>query len=601
MKRFLSKYFPLIPVCVILIPLIFAYSSCANTTQAPTGGPKDTIAPILSKVAPQNGSTAFPLTGARISFTFDEYVKVKNPSNIFLSPPQAKAPKYRIKGKTVEIYFEEALDSNTTYTMEFTDAIADNNEGNDFPGFTYVFSTGESIDSMMITGVVQDCNSLMPVKGATVMLYRNQADSAVMMERPFAATKTDDWGFFCIRNIREDEYRLYALKDGNNNNLYDPSEHELIAFSDTLIRPKMIVRDSMPELIKYDMKDTVNCLARKTEYELNLFREKPSTQMIMNKVRVADRTSYITFLAPNAHIDSMWIKGVRPERLISQFNIQRDSLEIWVNDRRRMPDTLHLFVNYRKTDTLGRLKSETEHVKLFMEGVGKKSSRSSRKDLKHEDTVCVYKLEADPTTVEQYGYRLEFKYPIINEKFDSLGFRSVSPKQKETELKYDVERDSMNLRCYTIRPKDKFLPGYEYFLKLPYKAFRDINGFYSDSTEVKVSLPSDDKLSTVRFRMTDVRNKYIVDMLNEKKDAVIRSFIIDSDCTLVFPYVSAGKYAFRITEDVNKNSIIDTGSLLEHRQPEKVKFYKIDEESLIEVLENTEMEQTVSLAELFEN
>lgn len=601
MKKFISKYFPIIPVCMVLIPVMFTHSSCANTTEAPSGGPKDTIAPVITKISPKNGAINVPTVGARISFTFDEYVVVKNPKNIFLSPPQAKSPKYKIKGKTVEIYFEEPLDSNTTYTMEFTDALADNNEGNMFPGFTYVFSTGEHIDSMMVTGVVQDCNTLKPIKGATVMLYRNPADSAIFNERPVAATKTDDWGFFCIRNIRDDAYRMYALKDGNSNNIYDPSEHELIGFIDSLIRPKTKLNDSLPELQKYEMKDTVSCLARKTEYEVNIFREKPTTQMIMNKVRVSDRTSYITFLAPNAHVDSMWIKGVQPDRLITQFNIQRDSLEIWVNDRKRMPDTLHLFVNYRKTDTLGLLKPETEHVKLYVEGKGKKASRSSRRDLKHEDTICVYTLKADPTTVEQYGYQLEFKYPIINEKFDSLVFRSVSPKQKDAVLKYEVERDSMNLRCYTIRPKEKFLPGYEYFLKLPNRAFRDINGFYSDSTEVKVSLPTDDKLSTLKMNMTGVNNKYIVDLLDEKKEKTIRSFIIDSDRVLVFPYITAGKYAIRITEDINRNSIVDTGSLLEHRQPEKVKFFKIKDESLIEILENSEMEHSVNLSELFKN
>ena len=90
-----------------------------------------------------------------------------------------------------------------TYTLDFIDALADNNEGNIFPGFTYVFSTGETIDSLMVTGIVQDCNTLDPVKGVTVMLYKDHADSAVMLRRPFAVTKTDDWGFFCIRNIKD--------------------------------------------------------------------------------------------------------------------------------------------------------------------------------------------------------------------------------------------------------------------------------------------------------------------------------------------------------------------------------------------------------------
>ena len=183
------------------------------------------------------------------------------------------------------------------YTIDFTDAIADNNEGNVYPGFTYVFSTGDVIDSMMITGIVQDCNTLQPVKGAKVLLYKNHADSAVFLERPFAAAISDDWGYFCIRNIQDTLYRLYAITDGNNDNMYNP-ESETVAFIDSLIRPVMVVNDSLPEVIKYEMKDTVNCQRRKTEYELNLFKEKNAKQVIVNKVRLDDRTNYITFMAP---------------------------------------------------------------------------------------------------------------------------------------------------------------------------------------------------------------------------------------------------------------------------------------------------------------
>lgn len=600
MRKILKKYFPIIPVLCILVPAFFS-NSCANTTESPSGGAKDTIPPVLTKVEPQSGCIGVPLTGAVLKFTFNEYVNVKNPKNIFLSPPQKKAPKYKIHGKRVDVYFEEPLDSNTTYTIEFTDAIADVNEGNMFPGFTYVFSTGEQIDSMMITGTVVDCNTLKQMKGVTVMLYKDHRDSAFFQQRPYAATKTDEWGYFCIRNIQDTLYRLYALKDGNDNNIFDPSENELVAFVDSLIRPVTVVNDSLPELAKYDMKDTLSCLARKSEYELGLFREKPRTQMIVNKVRVADRTSYITFMAPNAHIDSMWMRGVPADRLITQFNIQRDSLEIWVNDRKAMPDTFHLYVNYRKTDTLGKLKPFLEHVKLFVEGAPKKSaaSKSSRKDIKHEDTICVYTLKAEPERVEQYGYELEFKYPIVYEKFDSLILRSVSPKQKDATCQFTVEPDTLNLRKFTIRPKDKLLPGYEYFLKLPFRAFRDINGFYSDSTEVKVMLPNDEKLSTLTLDLTGVHNKYIVDLLNDKKTSVLRSYIIDRDRQLVFPYLKEGKYSIRITEDVNRNSIVDSGSLLDHRQPEKVKFYKIKDSDQIEIMEMSEISQEVNLSELF--
>ena len=342
-KKILSRYFPAIPIGTVLVSVMFSHS-CANTTTPPSGGPKDTIPPVITKMYPLNGSTMVPTHKTQLSFTFDEYVVVKERQNIFLSPPQEKAPEYRIKGKSVVISFEKDLDSNRTYTLDLTNAIADNNEGNMFPGLTLAFSTGSVLDSMMLTGSVYDCNTLMPVKGATVMLYKYQgdstvvndtltvpADSAIFLKRPDAAAKTDDWGFFCVRNIADTLYRMYAILEESPNNIYDP-DNDRVAFIDSLIRPVTVVNDSLPEVIKYLMTDTVACLSRKSEYELNMFRETPSKQMIVNSERLGERTAYITFMAPYADVDSIWIRGVPAEKLITQFNLERDSLEIWVND-----------------------------------------------------------------------------------------------------------------------------------------------------------------------------------------------------------------------------------------------------------------------------
>ena len=362
MKKHLSNLLPIIPVAFILGSVMFSHS-CANTTTPPSGGPKDTIPPTITKLNPQPGMINVPTHKTKLELTFNEYVVVKDPKSLYLSPPLEKAPKFKIQNKSVVVYFESDLDSNKTYTLDVTNAIADNNEGNMFPGYTLVFSTGNRIDSMLVTGTVQDCNTLQPIKGATVMLYKDHADSAVFLKRPDAAVKTDDWGYFCLRNIQDTIYRMYALIDENNNNMYDP-ETEKIAFLDSLVQPVIKVNDSLPELRKYDMKDTLCCLARKSEYELNIFKEKPSKQMIVNKERIGERTAYITFMAPYAQIDSIWIKGVSSDKLITQFNLEQDSLEIWVNDPRKQPDTLFLNVNYLKTDTLGVLNPFLEEIKL---------------------------------------------------------------------------------------------------------------------------------------------------------------------------------------------------------------------------------------------
>jgi len=595
-SRFLSRWLPAIPISFVLGVSIFSHS-CANTTTPPSGGPKDTIPPVIVKLDPLPGAVNVK-RDSKIKITFDEYVKVKEQKNIFLSPPMSKAPKYKMKEKSVVVYFEEQLDSGKTYVLDLTNAIVDNNEGNPYAGYTLVFSTGGIIDTMMVTGTVQDCNTLKPLPSATVMLYKDHSDSAIFKHRPDAAVKTDDWGFFTIRNIQDTSYRMYAIIDNNNNNIYDP-DNDLIAFIDTLIRPVVVVNDTLPEIMKYDMKDTALCLARKSEYELNVFREKPSKQFIKNKERVDERSAYITFMAPDAQVDSIWIKKVSPKKIITQFNPERDSLEIWVNESKKIPDTLYVNVKYMKTDSLGQLVSTVEQLKL----AGQKSSKaakSTKKDIKKEDTTTVFSVKADGETIEQYGFRIEFKYPLVESAFDSLVLKYKTPKQEEGTGAYTIEPDSTNIRRFTIRPQQKLLPGYEYVLKIPARRFKDITGYYNDSLDVKVSLPNDDKLSTLTLNLKNVHSSYIVELLNDKRTETLRDYVINSECSLAFPYIKAGQYSIRITEDRNGNGLVDTGNLLGRRQPEKVKFFKLaDGKFIIEIPEMTEMSQDIDLVEMF--
>lgn len=594
----MKKYATLIIILAAIAPMLFIHS-CANTTQAPSGGAKDTIPPYIVMIDPLPGATNVPLTGAKIKFDFNEYVTIKDAKNIFLSPPTAKKPKSRIQGKSVIVSFEDTLLANTTYTISFTDALADNNEGNMFPGYTYVFSTGETIDSMGFTGTVRDCNDLSPVKGATVLLYKDHSDSAVFLHRPDAAAKTDDWGFFIIPFIEDTSYRMYALRDESGNNIYDP-ESDWVGFVDKEVRPVLQVSDTVKEFLKYDMTDTIGCRARRSEYEINLFRENPSRQMIVKNVRVSDRTSYITFMAHDAWIDSLWISGIPADRIITQFNREQDSLEIWVNDTRAMPDTLNLYVNYRKTDSLGVLSPFLEKVKLFDENKKKETqTRSGRNKDDKEKEACRFSYVAKPENIEQDGIELEFEVPIVSEKFDSVKFLSLNPRQQLTQEKFKVERDSMNIRKYRIYPQIQYLKGYEYSLKIPENCFRDINGNVNDSLLVKVSLPDDDMLSKLYLNMKNVDRKYIVDLLDEKLSEVLRTYVIDSDRTLEFPYLKEGKYAVRISDDGNRNSMVDTGNLLEHRQPEKVLFYMINEDKLFDIPAGTELDQTIDINKLF--
>lgn len=597
MKRIITKFIPLIPAALILAIMIFQ-PSCANTTEAPTGGLKDTIPPVVTRVVPMPGTKNVPVHDTKITFTFNEYVTVKDGKSIVLSPPQEKSPKYKIKGKSLVVTFEEDLRPNTTYTLDLTGAIADNNEGNMFPGFTTFFSTGETIDSMYVTGTIQDCNTLTPIKGATVMLYKDHSDSAVFLTRPDAAVKTDDWGFFTLQNIKDTLYRIYAVVDASSNNIYDPDE-DRIAFLDTLFRPLNKIRDSVPELLKYDMLDTTACLARHSDVRMRVFKERPSKQMLMNKMRLSDRFCYVTFMAPDTVIDTLWFKGYPSTRVITEFNIRQDSLLLWLNVQRPMPDTLKLCLRYWKTDTLGVLRPEYEEVSLVDENKPK-GRNARRREVQHTDTICPVKITGTAETFEQNGFALEFDNPPIFGHFDSLQFKSINPRQKEQAEKFTIERDSLNLRRYIITPQTQILSGYEYTFKVPQRTFRDINGYWNDSTELKLSLPNAEDLCSFTLNLTGVNgNRYIVDMLDEGMKTILRTYIVDNDRSLAFPYLKPGSYAIRITEDLNRNGIVDTGKLLEHKQPEKVQFLRTNDKDTFEIPERSDISQDLDLNEFF--
>lgn len=584
------------------LPMLFVHS-CANTTEAPSGGQKDTIPPVIVMIDPLPGETNFPLEKGKVVFTFDEYVSIKTPTNIVLSPPPAKPVTSTVRGRSVVVEFNEPLQENTTYTINFPDAIADVNEGNLHPGYTYVFSTGDQIDSLYITGVVRDASTLNPHAGARVLLYKDHSDSAIFKSRPYAAAITDKWGFFAVSFVEDTLYRLYALDDANNDFIYDPAT-EQVGFIDSLIRPVHTVNDTVKELMKYDMTDTIACKAREAEYDIQLFKERNRKQQLNNTGRVSDRVAYISFTAWDAWIDTLWVGGYPSDRVITQFNRQMDSLEIWINDLRPVPDTLHLFVNYRKTSDADTLMPFFEEVKLVNPvPASVRYSRSHLRNLKHEDTTCVFSLEAKPENVEQNGIIFKFPVPLISEQFDSVELTSLNVRQVRNRETFKVERDSMNLLQYVLRPDNPFNPDWEYILRVPQGAFRDINGFYSDSLRIPINLPKGDALSKLVLNVTGCRYSYVVELMDQNR-RVLRTYEIDSDRTLTFPYLEEGSYSIRIFEDRNGNALQDAGSLLEHKQSEKVKLVVFDEETggnVLNIPPSAEVEETVDLEELFKD
>lgn len=595
---------PLLPMLALLGSMVFM-KSCANTTTPPSGGLKDTIPPVLLYVEPQNMATNVSRDKGYIKMTFDEYVVVKTATDIFLSPPMEKRPVHKIRGKSIIVSFDGQLDSNRTYVLDMGQSIADNNEGNIYPGFVIAFSTGSSVDSMYLTGTVSDCNTLEPFKGATIGLYISDDDSVVFKERPIAAAKADDWGFFAIRNIKDTLYRMYAFNDLNNDNKFNP-ESEEVAFIDSLVRPTKVVGDNILELFKLDMKDTLACRTRQSDYQLSMFKEATSRQYLVNKARTGEKTFYITFSSPYTQIDSLWFEGVPDEKVITQFNDMEDSLLIWLNDEAKIqPDSLWLNVTYMKTDDSLKIRvPATERIGMHKSRAMIQDARryKPREEMDAEDTCTVYKVTATGETFDQDGFIIDFTYPLVEAKFDSLQMILINPRQEESQESFRVVHDTADVRRYRVFPDKPLEKGYECQLKIPYGVFFDINRMPNDSSKTKVSLPSSEDLSTLYLTLSDVNgeSRYIVELMNERRDKTMRRYEINKDTTLLFPFIKEGLYCIRITEDRNNNGIVDTGILLEKKQPEKVKFVELrDGNTMISIPAATELEQEVNIKEMF--
>lgn len=597
---------------IFTIILVAAYtlhtSSCASTKAAPSGGPKDTIPPVVVNMLPAANSVNFPVEEGKIEIEFNEYVIIKDANkNILLSPPLKKQVKTKIKGKSVIVSFPEPLDSNCTYSLNFGEAIVDNNENNPYYGLSYSFSTGTQIDSLMLSGTVVDATTLFPIANATVALYLQAKDSTVITTRPDAVARTDKWGYFTVKNLKNKPYHVFAFTDDNTNNRYDQG-NESIAFLDTTITPVKVMKSDSPELKYYDPKDTTACLSRPSEIELLVFKENSKVQFIRENKRFSRRGMGIGFNAANAIIDSIGIEGIPDNMLITQHNILNDSITIWIKEGIKVEDTLRMAIKYHKTDSTGTLVPTVENLKMVAPKEKKQQRRGARGDENKEKSNVPEKrndlldvvVMADNKMVEQEGIVLQVKEPLAHIFIDSITFKMKTPRLIESDVEYTLEQDSLEITKYVVKTKVPYVKGNDYQLVIPKAAFKDINGFTNDTIVTKFSLPTDENLSNLTLEMRNVDSRYIVELINPARSEVYRKFIISDDCDLLFPYLKAADYSVRITEDKNNNGIIDTGELLVRNQPEKVLLYKLEDgKDIIKIAERTELVQTVDINGLF--
>ncbi|OJV18172.1 MAG: hypothetical protein BGO30_04285 [Bacteroidetes bacterium 41-46] len=590
-------------IILISIGLINLFQSCANTTAPPSGGVKDTLAPVLVKVTPDSNRVFFPLKGEKIELKFNEFIVLKEAEkNIVVSPPQARRVEAKVRGKSVIVQFRDSLNHNTTYSVSFNNSIVDNNEGNAFYPYRYVFSTGDSIDSLISTADIVDAATLLPLPGITLAFYENHSDSSLYNQLPSAISKSDKWGHFVITNLKPVPYRVIAFSDENGNNIYNP-ENEKLAFLDTLFTPSKIMKRGMAELAYVDPKDTTASLARKSDFRLYLFREEASRQFVKEYERLSERECYIKFNAHNAVIDSLGFNEIDSNQIIKKFNITRDSLTIWIKgDTKRVPDTLNFSIKYLKTDSLENLVMTRENFRFLIPRKSRQQEQREKERKKDSrPNILEIKLDANPALVEKEGFKLEFPAPIESILIDSIKLISLTPKGQEASEKFKLKADTLELRRYTVLPENRLQQGYDYILSVDSRAFTDISGNYNDSTAIKIMLPKSDKLGRIDLEIKGSDGgSYVVELINQARDKVFRSYRITSDAILDFPYLEPGKYSIRVFKDTNGNGILDSGLLKERRQPEMVRLYKLPSGTeIFDLKEGMELSQGIDLKEIF--
>ena len=560
---------------------------------------------MLIKITPGPGTTQFPLTEGKFTLLYNEYTVVKNAADILLSPPTKRKPQAKVKGKNIVVTLTDTLKADQTYTLDFGQALADNNEGNLAPRLVFAFSTGDDVDSLYFTGSVVNSKTLAPVKNALVSAYIDQSDSACFNTLPDAAVKTDDWGFFVLRNLRDTLYRIYVYTDTDGDFKYNPDEDE-VGFLDEAFQPVLPMTDSVYELHSFNMKDTLLCAARVSMVSLLTFKELQTVQYLQNSGRVSERQGFLKFSAADVQIDQLEFVGIPDSAVILQYNATRDSIDFWINTDYRLDDSLLIRLNYLKTDSTGVLAPAQERLALAVmkqEAQAEQPARKSREEQEKPagpDTTFKLTVQAQDETVEQLGVYVESALPVIRIVRDSIRLVETNPKGQQSQKKFSFRQDTTDIRRYIITPSEALIKGYDYELTLPQGTFLNLDRLPNAQASAKFKVPQGEDLSTLALDLTGVEDRYIVELTDEKGSKVFRTYHVEKAQKLVFPYLKAGKYAVRITCDKNRNGLADTGNLLARKQPESVRFYEnAPGNKVLEILESAEIEQTIDLKEMF--
>lgn len=564
---------------VTVITLTTALISCANMGQGPQGGRVDLNPPRLMKSTPALNQTNFK--GNKIELIFDENVDVKDKSNkVIITPPQKRMPVIVSANKKVTIELRDTLKENTTYTIDFTDAIQDNNENNPLENFSLSFSTGDVVDSLTISGKVIQAEDNEFVKGYYVGLHSNLEDTA-FTKTPFERiSRTNDRGEFTIRGVAPGKYRLFALDDKNRDYMYD-NPMEALAFYDVILEPTSVgaVRN---DTIYADEEKTVLDTVKVINYTrflpddivMKSFLSERRREYFRNAERKEARKFVLNFgtttnepkLEPlNFDPNLDWV--------VKDRNIARDSVyTYWIKDESIMAmDTLLFNFTFNMTDTLDNLVTKTDTLRVISRERKDDKKKKKKKDDEEEEIVLLEIKSNIKSSWDIYDkISIEFNEPIRDSLRSLISFqKKVDTLYHDTEFDFSV--DSLNPRKFEISRKWKY--GEQFKISIDSAAVHSIYGLWNGKWEQTFTVKTEDQYGHVAVRLTGVNDTIplFMELLDSSGKPLRKASVIDD--IAIFKNVNPGKYFTRLIMDRNGNKQWDTGDYETKRQPEDVYYY----------------------------
>ena len=558
---------------IIVVTQLFWY--CANIGM-PGGGEKDEIPPLVVKSMPAANTLSYKKK--TISIEFDELIVLKDyRSKFIVSPPVNEQPIVEARGNKLEIEFKEELQANTTYTLDFADAITDNNEGNVLENYSFSFSTGEYIDSLEVSGNLWDAENLAPSEGVLIFLHSNLNDTAIQKQVPIRMAKTNATGRFSIRNVSPGRYRIYALEDANRNLKFD-QPGEAMAWSDIIVEPSFEYRE-FADTIRIDSLQ-VDSIGYHTELvytpdsiKLFKFQHDYKTQYRTNEERKEKAKLTYYFNRPLEEDARIALTGKEDlnDIFMSDRSFNNDTVSFWLKDSTYYnQDSLSVSLSYLMRDSLDKPYIQVDTVAMYFLEVKKEKKKKSKKEEEEPIPVPTLQLRNLNNRIDVFG-QFHFSLPAPAVRFDRTAIKLYNHKDTiAQEEPFELIHNTKSILKYTV--KNKSQAGVNYELVIDSAAIEDIYGLMNDSVSAKITVKSLDSYGKIYMNITDPQENRLVQILN-RKDIVVQQAYVPDGGKLAFRYLNPGDYMIRIVVDVNKNKKWDSGNYYEGIQPEELIYY----------------------------